>query len=196
MLTYKRLSDHDLMSRLKAGEEEAFTEIYERYHSLLYIYAYKKLHDKEEAQDIVQEVLSTVWTKRFKISIDCSLTAYLYIAVRHKALDLFSHRKVQAKYLVSLQDLIDKSTNSTDYLVREHDFSRLIEKEIDALPPRMREAFQLSRKESLSHKDVAARMHISEQTASTQIKKALRILRLRVGTSLRLLIILSNYFVV
>lgn len=181
---YKCLSDHELAVLLKEGEEKAFTEIYERYHSLLYIYAHKKLRDKQEAQDIVQEVLSVLWNKRYQLAEDLSLTAYLFTAVRNKALDIFSHRKVEAKYLSAVQHLIDSSVDSADFLVREHDLKRLIEKEIEALPPRMREAFRLSRELRLSHKDVAARMEISEQTASTQIKKALRILKMRVGTGL------------
>ncbi len=190
MSLYKRLSDPELISLLKEGDERAFTEIYERYHSLLYIYAHKKLHDKQESQDIVQEVLTALWNKRFQLSPELSLTAYLFTAVRNKALDLFSHKKVEAKYMMAVQNLIDTSVDSADFLVREHDLKRLIEKEIEALPPRMREAFRLSREERLSHKDVAARMEISEQTASTQIKKALRILRMRVGTTFWVIVIL------
>lgn len=190
MSLYKRLSDQELISLLIEGEERAFTEIYERYHSLLYIYAYKKLRDKQEAQDIVQEVLSTLWNKRYQLPAHLTLAAYLFTAVRNKALDLFSHRKVEAKYMIAVQDFIDTSVDSTDFRVREHDFKRLIEKEIEALPPRMREAFRLSREERLSHKDVAARMDISEQTASTQIKKALRILRMRVGTAFWVVVVM------
>ncbi len=182
MSLYKLLSDQELTALLREGEEKAFTEIYKRYHSLLYIYAHKKLRDKQEAQDIVQEVLSALWNKRLNLPCELSLTSYLYTATRNKALDLFAHRKVEAKYLTSVQGFIHTSVDSADFLAREHDLKRLIEKEIEALPPRMREAFRLSRELRLTHKDVAARMDISEQTASTQIKKALRILKMRVGT--------------
>lgn len=184
MSIHPSLSDQELAVLLKEGEEKAFTEIYERYHSLLYIYAYKKLRDKVEAQDIVQEVLSVLWNRRFSLPQELNLSHYLFTATRNKALDLFAHRKVEAKYLVSVQAFIDISVESADFLAREHNLKRLIEKEIDALPPRMREAFRLSRDERLSHKDIAERMDISEQTASTQIKKALRILRMRVGPGL------------
>lgn len=88
---------------------------------------------------------------------------------------------------MSVQRFMDSSAESTDFLVREHDLKRLIEREIEALPPRMREAFRLSRGERLSHKDVSTRMEISEQTASTQIKKALLILRMWVGIGYLLL---------
>ncbi|HEY1063371.1 MAG TPA: RNA polymerase sigma-70 factor [Daejeonella sp.] len=194
MSYYQTLSDQELTALLHEGDEKAFTEIYERYHSLLYIYAHKKLSNKQEAQDIIHEVLITLWTRRFDFSMQTSLTSYLFSAVRNKALDLFSHKKVEAKYLASLQNFIADSGIQTDFLIRENDLKTLIEKEIQALPPRMKEAFQLSRKEKLSHKEIANLMDISEQTVSTQIKKALRILRVRLGLIIYLIMLLLNKF--
>ena len=191
---YHTLSDRDLTTLLHEGDERAFTEIYERYYSLLYIYAHKKLHNKEEAQDIVQEVLTTLWTRRFDFSMPTSLPSYLFTAVRNKALDLFSHKKVEAKYLASLQNFIEDAGVQTDFLIRENDLKNLIEKEIQSLPPKMKEVFKLSRNNKLSHKEIATLMHISEQTVSTHIKKALRILRVRLGLFIYLIMLLLNKF--
>ena len=93
-----------------------------------------------------------------------------------------------------MQNFIADSGIQTDFLIRENDLKTLIEKEIQALPPRMKEAFQLSRKEKLSHKEIANLMDISEQTVSTQIKKALRILRVRLGLIIYLIMLLLNKF--
>jgi len=194
MSNYQILSDRELTTLLNEGDEKAFTEIYERYHSLLFIYAHKKLHNKQEAQDIIQEVLTTLWKKRFDFSLQISLTSYLFTSVRNKALDLFSHKKVEARYFASLQNFIEDSGIHTDFLIRENDLKNLIEKEIDALPPRMREVFLLSRKNRLSHKEIAGIMDISEQTVSTQIKKALRILRVRLGLIIYLIMLVSTKF--
>lgn len=179
-VTYNAHTDEELMVLLKEGDAMAFEAIYQRYHSLLYIYAHKKLHNKEESQDIIQDVLLTVWNKRFENSFD-SLKSYLFTAVRNRALDLFSRRKVEEKYMSSLQSFIDISNESADFLVRERDLSSLIEREIQALPPKMREIFQLSRKEKLTHKQIAEVLNISEHTVATQMKRALKVLRLRLG---------------
>lgn len=194
MSSYQTLSDRELATLLKEGDEKAFAEIYERYYSLLYIYAHKKLHSKQEAQDIIQEVLTSLWNRRFEFSMQTSLPSYLFTSVRNKALDLFSHKKVEARYFSSLQNFIEDAGIHTDYLIRENDLKTLIEKEIQALPPRMREVFRLSRKNKLSHKEIANLMAISEQTVSTQIKKALRILRVRLGLIIYLLMLLSTEF--
>lgn len=192
MSAYQTLTDQELTSLLKKGNEKAFTEIYERYHSLLYIYAHKKLNNKQESEDIIQEVLTTVWKKRFDFSLQNSLPSYLFTSVRNKALDLFSHKKVEAKHLASLQNFIEDSGIYADFLVRENDLKILIEKEIQELPPRMREVFKLSRSNNLTNREIANIMDISEQTVSTQIKKALRVLRMRLGLILWIIIMLSN----
>ena len=194
MSYYQKLSDQELTTLLHEGDERAFTEIYDRYHSMLYIYAHKKLNNKEEAQDIIHEVLTALWTRRFDFSMQTSLPSYLFTSVRNKALDLFSHKKVEARYLASLQNFIEDAGVQTDFLIRENDLKNLIEKEIQALPPRMKEVFQLSRKDKLSHKEIANLMDISEQTVSTQIKKALRILRVRLGLITFLIMLLLNKF--
>jgi len=194
MSYYHTLSDQELTALLHEGDERAFTEIYDRYHSLLYIYAHKKLQNKEEAQDIVQEVLTALWTRRFVFSMHASLPSYLFTAVRNKALDLFSHKKVEARYLASLQNFIEDAGIQTDFLIRENDLKTLIEKEIQSLPPKMKEVFKLSRNNKLSHKEIANLMDISEQTVSTHIKKALRILRVRLGLFNYLIMLLLNTF--
>lgn len=181
MSLFQTLTDQELTALLEKGEEVAFTEIYERYHSLLYIYAHKKLNNKQEAEDIIQEVLTTLWNNRFDFIIQTSLPTYLFTAVRNRAFDLFSHKKVEAKYIASLQNFMENSNIQTDFMVRENDLKKLIEKETQALPPKMREVFQLSRNKNLKHKEIAEVLGISEQTVSTQIKKALRVLRMRLG---------------
>src|SRR3546814_20025173 len=113
-IIYQTLTDCELISLLKEEDEKAFTEIYQRYHSLLYIYAHKKLRNKQEAQDIIQEVLITLWSKRFEFMLQSSLSSYLFTAVRNKAFDLFSHKQVEAKYITSLQNFIEDAGIYTD----------------------------------------------------------------------------------
>ncbi len=186
---YRKLSDKDLVVLLRESDKLAFTEIYERYHTLLYIYAHKKLHNELEAQDVVQDTLITLWDRRKAFSPKVSLAAYLYAMVRNRAFDLFARKKVEDKYLESLQGFITSPT-PTDFLIRERDIKALIEKEIDALPPRMREIFILSRKERFTNKEIAKLLDISTHTVDTQIKRALKVLRLRLSFATWLLLIL------
>ncbi|WP_345955773.1 RNA polymerase sigma-70 factor [Mucilaginibacter sp. PAMB04168] len=180
MSQFNKLSDYNLISLLREDDDAAFKEIYDRYNSLLYIYAYRKLRDKEEARDVVQEVFTTLWTNRCSLIIQTTLSGYLYRAVLNKVLNIFRHKGFCDAYADQLQSMMS-ANSTTDYLIREKEIAGLIEKEITSMPPRMREVFELRRKEFLTNKEIADRLSISEHTVSTQMKKALRVLRVRFG---------------
>lgn len=184
---YKKLSDRHLVVLMRENDRRAFTEIYQRYHSLLFIYVHKKLKDTAEAQDIVQDVLLALWDRRQEFTPQISLSPYLYAMARNKAFDRFSRKKVEDRYLASLQGFID-SPEPTDFLIRERDIQAIIDRELEALPPRMREIFSLSRKERMTNKEIAELLDLSPHTVDTQIKRALKVLRLRLDFSLWLLV--------
>lgn len=177
MHTYKSLSDNELSFLLTRDDEQAFAEIYDRYFGILFVHASKKLNDAEEARDLVQQLFETLWLKRDRVSPEGNLSSYLYTATINRVMDLFAHQKVENKYIDSLQAFIDQDHVLTDYRVREKEMAKLIEREIDALPPKMREIFVLSRKENKSHKEIAEELGLSELTVKTQVKNALKILK-------------------
>jgi RNA polymerase sigma-70 factor (family 1) len=192
MAIYNQLTDAELSGLLMSDDRAAFTEIYDRYNSLLYIYAFKKLKDKEEAQDVIQETFIKLWNNRSGFQLNTNFAGYLYTAVRNRAFDLFSHKKISTVYINSLQHFLDHNETATDHLIREKELAILIEKEINNLPPRMKEIFEMSRKEFMSHKEIASKLGLSEHTVTTQIKRALRILRVKLGIIVYLMWYLNN----
>lgn len=183
-MEYSTLSDADLIILLKSDDAMAYTVIYNRYFDSLYLHACNKLKDKEEAQDVIHELFTHLWNKRKELLIKSNLSSYLYISVRNRILDLISHQQVESKYVNSLQNFINEGHCITDHLIREKQLANLIEKGISNLPTKMREVFELSRKEKLSHKEIAAQLNLSEQTVKKQINNALKILRIKLGTML------------
>ncbi len=183
MPCYATISDEELFDFVKSDDAGAFKEIYERHFGNLFINAYRKLQCKEEARDVVQDVFASIWDKRATIVLTTSLSAYLYVAVRNKILNILCHQKVASGYLESLANYADKASNQTDYLLRSNELNSMIEKEVAALPARMQEIFELSRKQYLSHREIATTLNLSEQTVKTQVNNALRILRSKLGTA-------------
>ena len=61
---YNCFSDEDLLSLLGQGDELAFTIIYQRYHKLLYVVAYKYLKNDCSAKDSVQQIFYRLWESR------------------------------------------------------------------------------------------------------------------------------------
>lgn len=183
-MSYSKLSDQELTALLKEGDQTAFAMIYQRYYRVLFIHALKKLQDEEEAKDIIQELFTTLWVKRETVLQDTNFTAFLYTIVRNRVLDYYAHKTVSTKYIDSLQQFLDKDPIAADDGIHEKELLEFIQTEIAALPPKMREVFQLSRNENLSHKEIADKLGISEQTVSKQVSNALKTLRQKMGPAL------------
>jgi RNA polymerase sigma-70 factor (ECF subfamily) len=190
MHAYQSFTDQTLITLLRQGDKDAYTVIYDRYKNLLYNHAYKKLGDPEEVKDVLQELFTNLWNKRVDIPVAMNLSGYLYAGIRNRILNLLSHKEVENKYLTSIQQYTQEGDYSTDLVIREKEMADLIQKEIDQLPPKMREVFLLSRKENLSHHEIAEQLSISEQTVAKQVTNALRILRVRLGSFFLLLLLL------
>ena len=178
MSAFRLCTDQELVSLIQQDNRGAFEEIYERYKFLLLSHALNKLRNREEARDILQEAFVYLWNKRLTLS-DENLGGYLYTVVRHMLLNRLAKEKNRQQYLNTLQQFADSGPAETDFRVREQQLQVLIETEIAALPPKMREVFELSRKAHLSHREIADKLGISEQTVSKQVSNALKILRTR-----------------
>jgi RNA polymerase sigma-70 factor (family 1) len=183
MQDYSVLSDFELAAFLKQGDPLAFTEVYDRYWSVLYLHARRMLRDDQEAQDIVQELFAEVWRRAPEISYNVKLSSYLYKSIRNRVFDYIEHKKVVDDYQRSLIEFIATDSASSDELVRERELALIIEQEIAALPPKMREVFELSRKQHLSYREIGEQLGISEHTVKRQVSNALGILRTKLGVS-------------
>jgi len=189
MTGYHSLSDLELADLLKLGDPEAFAEIYERYFGVLYLHAYHRLRDKDEAKDLIQELFYALWSKRETLDFRSNFSHYLYTWVRNRIINAISHKQVEAKYISAALTLNAGAEELTDHLVRERQLAAIIEGEIKSLPPKMREVFELSRKSNLTHKAIAEQLDISEQTVRSHVKNALKILRTKLGIVLYLFFI-------
>jgi len=180
-------SDLELLHQLKAGSQLALQEIYQRYHGVLYGHAYRRYPDREDVRDIIQEVFLQLWRTRETLSVSTNLSAYLYTAVRNRMLNMFRNKKVRAAYLQSLQHFIEKGENVVDAKLREKELIELVEQEVAALPSQMRTIFEMSRNLEMTHQEIAHELNLSPHTVRTQVRNALRILRIKLGTSIFLI---------
>lgn len=192
MIDFRTLSDEDLAGLLKSGNDMVFKEIYERYNKLLFLYAFKKLRDEEAAKDVVQDVFLWLLRNRETLILKTTLSGYLYKSVLNKVFDIFKHKDIILEYIGRADLSIDVDSTGTDYLIREKEIAAIIEHEIAAMPPRMREIYELKRKSYLSTKQIAEQLGISEHTVSTQLKNAMKHLKVKLGVVLYVLYMMNS----
>ena len=187
---YDKLSDEELIPFLRKDDHHAFNELYERYKGILTVHACKKLNgDLETAKEVVQDVFMNFWSNRNNLPIINLLKAYLFTLVRNKILNYIQHQEVVTRYADSFTTFKQEYDYPTDNRIREKQMLEIIDREIDSLPAKMKEVFLLSRKNYLSHKQIADQLDISEHTVKNHIKSALRILRSRLDLVLMIMML-------
>lgn len=162
----------------------AFRLLYKSYYKGLVCYAMQIIGTSEPAEDIVQELISTIWVKKMTFQSLSSFKVYLYNSVRNASLDYLKHKNVEGDYLQKMLD-----AHPSRYGIGEEDeedfFSEEVYRQllltIDALPERCREVF-LMYMEGKKNEEIATALHISLETVKTQKKRAMSFLRKRLGS--------------
>ncbi|MDR6782328.1 RNA polymerase sigma-70 factor (family 1) [Pedobacter africanus] len=189
MKDYKTLPDAELVSLLKANEAAAFTEIWNRYYTLLFSFTLRRLNDKEESKDLIYDAFADIWEKRLTVNIPGELIAFLFTVIKNRILDYYKHKKIVQRYTEHFQEYLNQVQDNTDHLVRYNDLSALIEREIAALPENMRIVLELSRRQGLSRKEISDLLDMPENSVKTNLHRALKILKTKLG-----LVIYLTYF--
>lgn len=171
------LSDLELILLWQKGEELAFEVIYKRYAVQLLSIAYRKVGERDIAEDIVQEVFITLLRNKDSANTITSLFAYLYVTLKNKILDAYRRDVVQKKYAQQVNLRFEEEDNSPYFQIETRDLEKKLESEIEKLPPQCGKVFRLSRQKHLSNKEIALQLGISENTVEQHMRKALRILR-------------------
>jgi len=177
MPAYSEYADHNLLDLLNEDDQLAYTEIFERYCKILVNHAYKMLGNRDEANDVVQEVFLSIWNKRQELIVTGSLSSYLYKATKNRILNHIAHEKVVSNYADSISNFIENDYVLADSNLREEELEAIIAKEIALLPEKMREVFLLRKVEELSYDEIALQLNITDKTAKQQVYNSLKILR-------------------
>ncbi|MNL41088.1 ECF RNA polymerase sigma factor SigW [compost metagenome] len=131
------------------------------------------------AKDLVQDAFLSLWDKMDELDTEGSVLAYLYAILRNKILKLYEKDEVRARYAISVTALEIPSDLNTQNALIEKELKQLIEKEIERMPPRMREIYLLKKDDELSVKQIAVSLSLSEQTIKNQLQTAYQRLRER-----------------
>lgn len=172
------------LSGLRQGREEDLERIFNRYYRYLVVTAYQLLHDDDRAQDQVQELFFSLWTKREQLKVEGRLKAYLRKAVVNRCIDEIRREKRRGSASEEALPYQVSSLASADSQIEASELQQHINTAVDALPNRCRAIFALSRFQQLSNKEIAAQLGITVKTVENQMTKALRHLRQALSTHL------------
>lgn len=185
---YSNWDEPALVRALAEGDSVAFTEIYKRYWFPLLQHAYQKLNSREEAEEVVQELLAALWHKRATLDIQ-HLRRYLYTAVTNHVLDRIKAQIVRRQYAAQNRPLAPMTVSSTEDELAAADLTQALAASVAKLPDHTREVFRLSRFEYRSADEIAQRLHLSQKTVEYHLTRALKLLRVSLKDFLTVLVL-------
>ena len=167
-------SDATLVSAIRAGDEQAMVQLYDRCAPIVYSVALRILRDSAAAEDILQDVFMQLW--RNPDAFDASrgsLPGWLAVIARNRAIDSLRKRRAET-------DISEVVVSIEPDLVSEAEWNRALEKIRSALgrmPGPQRSALEMAFFEGLTHSEIAAKTGEPLGTIKTRIRAGLVSLR-------------------
>ena len=167
-----------LVRKLKAGDESAFSEIYENTQKMVYVTCFGILNNKEDAEDAMQETYINLYNKISDLEDEMSFLPWLKKMAANKALDKRKSIKDNASFddVVGtdvLSDADDNLENLPDSLILEKDkrdtFYKILRKE---LSDAQFQTILLYYYDELSIADIAKVMECPDETIKSRLKSA------------------------
>lgn len=183
-------NDPNLIGLIKSGNKQAFDEVFLKHFKSLHAYAFAIIKEKDDAEEIVQNVFVRIWTKREQLKTDGFLKPFLYRSVHNESLNYLKHQKVRSNFNVHYAEVVKNDTGNLNTELMATELEKNIHSAINELPEKCRNIFQLSRFDQMKYQEIADALNISIKTVENQMGKALKILRLRVVDFLVLIFIL------
>ena len=168
------MNDGALVSAVRAGNQDAMAQLYDRYSSVVYAVALRALGETGAAEDVLQEIFMQLW--RNPGAFDASrgnLAPWLAVIARNRAVDVLRKRRPQTEItetLVSVEpDLASEAERG-----RQVEKVRAVLKE---MPGPQRSALEMAYFEGYSHSEIAEKTKEPLGTIKTRIRTGLMLLR-------------------
>ncbi len=185
----------ELVKLLRKGDMVAFDAIYNQYCHKLHEFVKRYVKQEEDAEGIVQDVFMKIWEARTRIDVYASFESFLFTIAYNTTMSLLRKRISETKsreYLKSFQQI-----ETADEVIEEIHFNELnqkVQSVLKQLTPRQKEIYQLSREQGLTHKEIAKKLNISENTVNNHLVTILKILKSSIDSSLAVNILFLSLF--
>lgn len=171
-------TDAELWLNIRKGDIDSYNRFSNRYWKLLNDKAAYRVSDRDEAKDLVQEVMISIWLKRDKLPENIIPKAYLITALKYKILNYFNHSNVRMKKANLLLEQKQAEFNPTpEDTLDTKELKNRISESVCQMSPSVREVFELSYQQGLAISEIATAKKLSPQTVKNYLQEAKSVLR-------------------
>ena len=184
------LQDRDLLERLQAGDESAVADLADAYRTRIFQLAFRYLRNKEDAEEVTQDVLFKVYRNITHFRGDSALSSWIYRITFNSAMSRvrtasYQRSQVDERHSISAEgdessaaprDLADWSNLADERILRSQLRSRVF-RAILALPAIYRAPVMLRDIQGMSTEEASAMLRVKDQTLKSRLHRGRVILR-------------------
>ncbi|WP_297088971.1 sigma-70 family RNA polymerase sigma factor [uncultured Draconibacterium sp.] len=176
------MSDTEIIEQLKQGSELAFKKLVDTHQKLVVNTCYGLLHNREDAEDIAQDVFVEVYRNVKNFRADAKLSTWLYRIAVNRSLNHIRDNK-KHKWFRSFEDEVAAKNNELlkvpgaaadepEYDLENKQRAVMLREAINSLPEKQKVAFTLSKYEELSYQEIAEVMDLSVSSVESLLFRA------------------------
>lgn len=171
----------DVVAAIVLGDPSAFEQLFRHHYAELCSFGARYVHDAYLAEELVQDVFTSIWVRRKNLVVDGSIRAYLFSAVRNAALNERKHQRVEADWeqteMHTSVSPLHSEPETPDVLLERSELDERLRGAMEALPERCRLVMHLRWRDQLSYAEIATVMGISAKGVENQLARGLERLR-------------------
>lgn len=181
------VSDADVMLRVKAGDEAAFSYLVQKYRRPMVGFLFRFCHNPSAAEELAQEVFLRVYRSRTTYEASAKFTTWLYRIATNLAVNYARDtRHERPENTVRLDepdqetgttpDLADDALSAEEQLLKRERLAAIRSK-VNALPERQRVAVVMHKYQQMDYREIAAVLKLSESATKSLLFRAYETLR-------------------
>lgn len=183
MIKAKKVTDVMLVNEFKKGSLEAFEEIMSRYEAKVYNLAMRFTRNREDAEEVLQDVFSTIYRKIDGFQGKSAFSSWLYRIIVNSA--YMKLRKRKQDHTVSMEEVsptfqFESTTDyrdRSDYAAMNSQMREKLQGAIDRLPEQYRAVFVLRDVDGLSNQEVGEILDLSVPAVKSRLHRSRLMLR-------------------
>ena len=177
MKLFENISDSELAYKIKAGEKNAYQELFERYAPRIYQFSLSYLKNQADAEELVQDVFLKIWEKRDTLDQSKNIKSFIFKIAVNTIYDFIRHKNIENAFSDFVRSNSEVGSNNTWHSVIFDEMQENLQKLLSQLPEQQQKIFQLSKEEGFSNEEIATKMNLSKRTVENHLYRAVSFLR-------------------
>jgi RNA polymerase sigma-70 factor, ECF subfamily len=181
-----QISDVELLHAIARRDEQALASLYDRYRLILFGLTMRILNSREEAEDVLQEVLLQVWRRASDFDEQRGRPfTWLVTLARSRAIDRLRLLAARQRLATSAAREASEEVSDAALDAVKSEQREVVRRALAELPEEQKRTLMLAYFEGLTQSEIAAKLNIPLGTIKTRMRSGMIKLRELLGNQIK-----------